>query len=325
MLQIKFNLSILRCDRLAALLCRFKLIKYGKGTKRLVQLSLTVESAGPEIFNFAIIFAICATGFSFSAVILFSDELNDYGTFLGAIGCLMNAIFGNFNSLELYNANRVVGVAFIYLWLMLANTLLLNFCIAILSHHYTNSVSSRIPTRAGLQETSLSLSREDNIAEILDMKGVKLEPHDKYQVEGLDDGFGLAEMPRRTAWEDAEARPTESNHWQLLQMLEDVKLSISKLSEAHRATAAKVDMIWERLEPMTAGKLDGPTHQALPGEVGDSVAAWESDDEGDAPGKRPKDIGSRSQGTAVNEHGLTRSRAKIGGMAGKSLAADKEA
>ena len=297
-----------------------------------MQLSLTVESAGPDIFNFAIIFATCATGFSFSAVILFSDELKEYATFLGAVGCLMNAIFGNFNSDELYNANRVVGVAFIYLWLVLANTLLLNFCIAILSHHYSASMAgsaSRTPTRAGPQERTIAplapLTAVDDISQLLDMKGVKLEAIDKYQVDSQDDGFGMAANPRRSAWEEQAAVPADSNHWQLLQMLEDVKLSLSKLTESHRATAGKVDLIWDRLEQLDAGQLVASAARTLPGEVHDPEAAWGGEGEGGEATRRARD--GRESGPAAGgaDFGLTRSRAKIGGMAGKSLAPDKDA
>jgi hypothetical protein len=311
---------------------RFKLIKYGKGTKRLVQLSLAVESAGPDIFNFAIIFAACSSGFSFSAVILFSDELDDYATFLGAMGRLMNAIFGNFDTNQLYMANRVVGVPFIYLWLLLSNTLLLNFCIAILSHHYsacTKDVPSgrtvelaRIPGTVAPDDVNvrslLPIADEFSVLNSQVLKPVA-EAQDVYSSQLAVESLRLSSAPRKGAWDDQDVRVGASGNWQVVQMLEDIKLSISRLSEAHEAMNARVEFIAEKLETLSS-RAD--PSWALPGAVRGN-SGDPSDDDMDPAGASSLQV--RTAGAAHNLNESTRSRARIGGMAGKSLAPDKEA
>lgn len=314
---------------------RFKLIKYGKGTRRLVRLSLAVESAGPDILNFAVLFTACASGFSFSAVILFSDELDDYATFLGAMGCLMNAIFGNFDTNQLYVANRVVGVPFIYLWLLLSNTLLLNFCIAILSHHYsacTRDVPSARTVEFARNPGGVIAPDDVNVQPLLpiadefslldgQMLNPGAEPQDVYSSHLAVESMRLSSAPRKGAWENQAGAvgAAAGDHWQLLQMLEDIKLSISRLSDAHDATAARVEFIAERLEKLSS---QSDLSWALPGAVRGNVGN-PSDDEQDPSGAGG--LQGKLAGTASNLNESARSRARIGGMAGKSLAPDKDA
>ncbi len=324
------------CSRANLLICvthahRFKLIKYGKGTKRLFQLSLAVESAGPDIFNFAVIFAACASGFSFSAVILFSDELGDYATFLGAMGRLMNAIFGNFDTSQLYMANRVVGVPFMYLWLLLSNTLLLNFCIAILSHHYS-SCTRDVPSGRTVELARMpggSIAPDDvhvqSLLPIADefsvLNGQVLKPlgeaQDVYSSQMAVDTLRLSSAPRKGAWEEQDGAGGASGHWQLVQLLEDIKLSINRLSEAHEATNARVEFIADKVERLSSSRAD--PSWSLPGAVRGNPGD-PSDDEADPAGASGQQ--SKAQGN-LNES--ARSRARIGGMAGKSLAPDKDA
>jgi hypothetical protein len=296
-----------------------------------VQLSLAVESAGPDIFNFAVIFTACASGFSFSAVIIFSDELDDYATFLGAMGSLMNAIFGNFDTNQLYMANRVVGVPFIYLWLLLSNTLLLNFCIAILSHHYSACTRDLSSSRAVERNAGGSIAPDDvNVQSLLPiadefsvLDGQVLKPmaeaQDVYTSHLAVESMRLSSAPRRAAWDDQDGRAGASGHWQLVQMLEDIKLSISRLSDAHEATAARVEFVAEKLEKLSSRTdLSWALPGAVRGEAGDP-----SDEELDPAGSSGQH--GKTAGTASHLTELTRSRARIGGMAGKSLAPDKEA
>mmetsp|Transcript_63726 Transcript_63726/g.170746 ORF Transcript_63726/g.170746 Transcript_63726/m.170746 type:complete len:427 (+) Transcript_63726:723-2003(+) len=295
------------------LLLWLKLLKYGKGTKRLLHISLALESAGPDLLNFSVLFATCLVGFSFGAVILFSNEMVECSTFLGAMGYLMNAIFGSFSSTDLYNANRVVGVPFIYLWLMISNSLLLNFCIAILSHHYSAAFGPQavLPIGGG---GNFDLDFDDKGAyqdiDPLSMQGDlgRRSTTDIYKNDYAEEPFQPT-LQKKLAWEDQESRPAQNTHWQQLQLLEDIKLSLKKVTEAQELTANKVDLILKKLE-----KFEGSEFRpSIPGQVSDADGFFHDEQTG---------AGTSDRNAYAKDS--ARAKARIGGAAGKSLAPDKD-
>ena len=109
--------------------------QFARLTKRLNRVMTTLERASPDMLALVFVFAVALVAFSITGVLIFGSDLPQFGGFLGALGAQYDAVFGSFDSQQLYTANRFVGHFFLGAWLVLS-LVMCNLMISILSHHY---------------------------------------------------------------------------------------------------------------------------------------------------------------------------------------------
>ena len=109
--------------------------QFARLTKRLNRIMTTLERASPDMLALIFVFAVALVAFSITGVLIFGSDLPQFGGFLGALGAQYDAVFGSFDSQQLYTANRFVGHFFLGVWLVLS-MVMCNLMISILSHHY---------------------------------------------------------------------------------------------------------------------------------------------------------------------------------------------
>jgi len=62
----------------------------------------------PDIVALLFLAAVVTVAFSVTGVLIFGSRLPEYGTFLGAVGAQYDALFGQFDSGRMHDANRCV-------------------------------------------------------------------------------------------------------------------------------------------------------------------------------------------------------------------------
>eukprot|EP00759_Apiculatamorpha_spiralis_P029000 PhF_6_TR31420/c0_g1_i1/m.46061/K04986/PKD2; polycystin 2 len=131
MYQIQVYFNSLNC-----VLSFLKLLKFVRLNNRLNILTRTLEACAQNIMGVLILFVLVVFAYSIAGCTLFGGGLADFRNISTAFSTCMRIVIGNFDYQGMKEENR--SVAFIYFWtfVVLANFVLLNFIIAVISEGF---------------------------------------------------------------------------------------------------------------------------------------------------------------------------------------------
>jgi hypothetical protein len=131
MYQIQVYFNSLNC-----VITFLKLLKFVRLNDRLNILTRTLEACSQNILGVLILFVLVIFAYSITGCTLFGGGLADYRNISTAFSTCMRTVIGQFDYKSMKDENR--SVAFIYFWtfVVLANFVLLNFIIAVISEGF---------------------------------------------------------------------------------------------------------------------------------------------------------------------------------------------
>ncbi|XP_063697771.1 polycystin-2-like protein 1 [Culicoides brevitarsis] len=115
-----------------------KSLKYLSFNKTMMQFSTTLARCSRDLFGFGLMFGIVFVAYAQLGYIAFGNELEDFHTFLAAIFTLFRTILGEFDYLEIEQANHILGPIYFMSYIFFVFFVLLNMFLAIINDTYSD-------------------------------------------------------------------------------------------------------------------------------------------------------------------------------------------
>ncbi|XP_053317583.1 polycystin-2 isoform X2 [Spea bombifrons] len=242
--QIQFN-------NIAAVTVFFgwlKLFKFVDFNRTMTQLSTTMSRCAKDILGFSIMFFIVFLAYAQFAYLVFGTQVDDFSTFQDCIFTQFRIILGDFDFVELEEANRVLGPIYFTSFVFFTFFILLNMFLAVINDAYSevktdmsqqkNEMEITDLIKKGCSKAMVKLKLKktavDDISESLRQGGGKLN-FDELRQDLKGKGHTDAEIEAIFAKydQDGDQELTEHEHQQMRDDLEkerDLELDRGSLS-----------------------------------------------------------------------------------------------
>ncbi|KAM9770402.1 polycystin-2 isoform 1-T1 [Menidia menidia] len=150
-LQVQFN-------NMAAVIVFFswvKLFKFINFNKTMSQLSSTMSRCAKDLVGFAIMFFIIFLAYAQLAYLVFGTQVNDFSTFQDSVFTQFRIILGDFNFLEIKEANPVLGPIYFGTFVFFIFIILMNMFLAIINDTYSEVKADMSQQRSEMEMSDL--------------------------------------------------------------------------------------------------------------------------------------------------------------------------
>jgi hypothetical protein len=113
-----------------------KMLKFCKNVPAMTHIINVITHCLPLMANFMILFLVIFSGFAFAHLLAYGDTIGRFKDATSAFYSMYRVLVGDFDFMEMYLNNRIVGPAFLLLWTMIGLTVLFNVFVAILMESY---------------------------------------------------------------------------------------------------------------------------------------------------------------------------------------------
>jgi hypothetical protein len=113
-----------------------KMLKFCKNVPAMTHIINVITHCLPLMANFMLLFLVIFSGFAFAHLLAYGDTIGRFKDATSAFYSMYRVIVGDFDFMEMYLNNRIIGPAFLLLWTMIGLTVLFNVFVAILMESY---------------------------------------------------------------------------------------------------------------------------------------------------------------------------------------------
>ena len=101
-------------------------------TRRLTRCSETISKSTADILTFAFLFSILAFAFAVLGFLFHGNEVEDFATISNCADTILRAMYGDVDFSEILWYSGPSGAVFLFVWLLVSNTVLLNMTVGII-------------------------------------------------------------------------------------------------------------------------------------------------------------------------------------------------
>jgi hypothetical protein len=113
-----------------------KMLKFCKNVPAMTHIINVITHCLPLMANFMLLFLVIFAGFAFAHLLAYGDTIGRFKDATSAFYSMYRVLVGDFDFMEMYQNNRIIGPAFLLLWTMIGLTVLFNVFVAILMESY---------------------------------------------------------------------------------------------------------------------------------------------------------------------------------------------
>ena len=130
-----------------------KMLKFCKNIPAMTHIIAVITHSLPLMMNFMLVFLIIFSGFAFAHLLAYGDTIGRFKDATSSFYSMYRVLVGDFDFMELYTNNRIIGPAFLFMWTMIGLTVLFNVFVAILMESYEATKTEEVGFVDMIQET----------------------------------------------------------------------------------------------------------------------------------------------------------------------------
>ncbi|XP_060524738.1 polycystin-2-like isoform X2 [Cylas formicarius] len=119
-----------------AFLVYMKVFKFLNFNRRMAQLNNTLSQCAKDVAGFSVMFFIAFLAYAELGYLVFGSQVRDFSTFGDAMFTLLRTVLGDFNYMDIHEANWVVAPVYFLTYMVLVFFVLLNMFLAIINDTY---------------------------------------------------------------------------------------------------------------------------------------------------------------------------------------------